>query len=158
MAIGQARGILVSALLGALLIGPLAAYAAQPAHAGDAEARPMVIIDQDAFGPAGSDMQSILMLMQDKDVDLLGICVVTGDGWRDEEVSHTLRLLEIAHRTRIPVLPGAVFPLLNTLGRTLAWERLYGNYFYDGAYMSHWPSEGTRVWTPLHPTKPYWVP
>lgn len=158
MVIGQLRSFWASALLSAFLIGPPAAYAAEPVHARNADARPMVIIDQDAFGPAGSDMQSILMLMQDKDVDLLGICVVTGDGWRDEEVSHTLRLLEIAHRTRIPVLPGAEFPLLNTLGRTLAWQRLYGKYFYDGAYMSHWPSESTVDWTPLHPTKPYWVP
>ena len=146
-----------STLLGVLFL-MLAAAVATPAYATHAGARPKVIIDQDAFGPAGSDMQSILMLMQDKDVDLLGISVVTGDGWRDEEVSHTLRMLEIAHRTSIPVFPGAVFPLLNTRRRTLAWERLYGDYFYDGAYMSRWPSENTVDWTPLHPTRPYWVP
>jgi purine nucleosidase len=148
---------LASALLGVGLLA-LAGATARAAHASNTDARPKVIFDQDAFGPAGSDMQSILMLMQDKDVNLLGISVVTGDGWRDEEVSHTLRLLEIAHRTAISVFPGAVFPLLNTQWRTLAWERLYGNYFYDGAYMSHWPSESTVDWTPLHPAKPYWVP
>ena len=158
MMIGRLRGFRAAALAGALLIALPVGATTAPAHAGNADERPMVIIDQDAFGPAGSDMQSILMLLQDKDVDLLGICVVTGDGWRDEEVSHTLRLLEIAHRTDIPVLPGAVFPLLNTRARTLAWERLYGSYFYDGAYMSHWPSENTVDWTPLHPTRPYWVP
>jgi inosine-uridine nucleoside N-ribohydrolase len=103
-------------------------------------------------------MQSILMLMQDKDVNLLGISVVTGDGWRDEEVSHTLRMLEIARRAGIPVFPGAAFPLLNTRRRSSAWQSLYGNYFYDGAYMSRWPSENTVDWTPLHPTRPYWVP
>jgi purine nucleosidase len=146
-----------STLLGVFLVA-LAGSTMSAAGAADAAARPKVIIDQDAFGPAGSDMQSILMLMQDKDVNLLGISVVTGDGWRDEEVSHTLRLLEIAHRAQIPVFPGAVFPLLNTRRRTLAWERLYGNYFYDGAYMSRWPSENTVDWTPLHPTRPYWVP
>lgn len=158
MLIGRLRSFRAAALAGASLIAFLAGPTTTPAYAGNADARPMVIIDQDAFGPGGSDMQSILMLMQDKDIDLLGICVVTGDGWRDEEVAHTLRLLEIAHRTDIPVLPGAVFPLLNTRARTLAWERLYGNYFYDGAYMSHWPSENTVDWTPLHPTRPYWVP
>jgi purine nucleosidase len=142
----------------AVLLVALAGALVQPAHATHAAARPKVIIDQDAFGPAGSDMQSILMLMQDKDVNLLGISVVTGDGWRDEEVSHTLRMLEIAHRAAIPVFPGAVFPLLNTRRRSLAWESLYGNYFYDGAYMSRWPSENTVDWTPLHPTRPYWVP
>jgi purine nucleosidase len=158
MAMAQIRSFRASALLAVFLIALLVCGAAQPAHASNAEARPMVIFDQDAFGPGGSDMQSILMLLQDEDIDLLGICVVTGDGWRDEEVGHTLRLLEIAHRTHIPVLPGAVFPLLNTPERTLAWERSYGKYFYDGAYMSHWPSENTVDWTPLHPTRPYWVP
>ncbi|MGA7538346.1 MAG: nucleoside hydrolase [Steroidobacteraceae bacterium] len=148
---------LTFALLGVVLL-PLAGSTVKPARAADVAARPKVIIDQDAFGPAGSDIQSILMLMQDKDVDLLGISVVTGDGWRDEEVSHTLRMLEIAHRSGIPVFPGAAFPLLNTRRRTLAWERLYGNYFYDGAYMSRWPSENTVDWTPLHPRRPYWVP
>lgn len=146
------------ALLGALLVAQLAGAMVKPAHATNADARPKVIIDQDAAGPAGTDIQSILMLMQDRDVDLLGITVVTGDAWRDEEVSHTLRLLEIAHRTAIPVVPGAVFPLLNTRPRTQAWEMLYGLLFYDGAYMSRWPSENTVDWTPLHPTRPYWVP
>jgi len=147
-----------SALLGALLVAQFAGAMVQPARATDADTRPKVIIDQDAAGPAGTDIQSILMLLQDKDVDLLGITVVTGDAWRDEEVSHTLRLLEIAHRTAIPVVPGAVFPLLDTRPRTLAWETLYGMLFYDGAYMSRWPSENTVDWTPLHPTRPYWVP
>lgn len=150
----QARISWATALLGALLLG----VALQPARAADTPARPKIIIDQDAAGPAGTDIQSILMLMQDKDVDLLGITVVTGDAWRDEEVSHALRMLEIAHRTAIPVIPGAVFPLLNGRRRTLAWEKLYGPLFYDGAYMSHWPSENTVNWTPLHPTRPYWVP
>jgi purine nucleosidase len=147
-----------SALLGALLVTQLAGAVVNPAQATDADARPKVIIDQDAAGPASTDIQSILMLMQDKDIDLLGITVMTGDAWRDEEVSHALRMLEIAHRTEIPVVPGAVFPLLNGRRRTLAWEKLYGPLFYDGAYMSSWPSEDTVDWTPLHPTRPYWVP
>jgi purine nucleosidase len=147
----------IFALLGVVLAA-LGGATLKPARAADVAARPKVIIDQDAFGPAGSDMQSILMLMQDRDVNLLGISVVTGDGWRDEEVSHTLRMLEIAHRTEIPVFAGAVFPLLNSRRRSLAWQSLYGNYFYDGAYMSRWPSENTVDWTPLHPTRPYWVP
>ena len=159
MTLRQLRIVRVAALWAVLLVAGLAgASAPAPARAADAGARPMVIIDQDAAGPAGSDMQSILMLMQDRDIDLLGICVVTGDAWRNEEVNHTLRLLEIARRTDIPVLPGAVFPLLNGRRRTLAWEGLYGKLFYDGAYMSRWPSENTVSWTPLHPTKPYWVP
>jgi len=157
MVLPSLRTFSASALVAVILV-TLAGSAVDCVRAADLAARPKVIIDQDAFGPAGSDMQSILMLMQDKDVDLLGISVVTGDGWRDEEVSHALRLLEIAHRTEIPVYPGAVFPLLNTRRRALAWQRLYGSYFYDGAYMSRWPPESTVDWTPLHPTRPYWVP
>ena len=146
------------ALIGALLIAQLAGAGTAPAHAAGAGARPKVIFDQDTFGPGGSDMQSTLMLLQDKDVNLLGVTVVTGDGWRNEEVAHLLRLLEIAHRTSVQVYPGAVFPLLNTPGRSLAWQKLYGNYFYNGAYMAHWPSEDTSDFTPLHPTRPDWVP
>ena len=97
----------------ALMLGP-----ANDCRAADADARRKVIIDQDAFGPAGSNMQAILMLLQSKDVEVLGITIPSGDGWRDEEVSHTLRLLEIAQRAEIPVYPGAVFPLVNTQSRT----------------------------------------
>ena len=154
----SARISRICALLGAFLLAQVAVAMVKPTHATEADTRPKVIIDQDAAGPAGTDIQSILMLMQDKDVDLLGITVMTGDAWRDEEVSHALRMLEIAHRTDIPVLPGAVFPLLNGRRRTLAWEKLYGSLFYDGAYMSRWPSESTVDWTPLHPTRPFWVP
>ena len=123
----------------------------------DPGARRKVIIDQDAFGPAGSNMQAILMLMQAKDVELLGITIPSGDGWRDEEVSNTLRLLEIAQRTEIPVYPGAVFPLLNTQARTRRWEELYGRLFYKGAWTESWPSEGAVRRTPYH-ADPYLVP
>lgn len=158
MSISVSRISRAAAVLVALFVAQLAGVVLKPVRAADIDTRPKVIIDQDASGPASTDIQSILMLMQDKDVDLLGITVMTGDAWRDEEVSHALRMLEIAHRTGIPVVPGAVFPLLNSRQRTEAWEKLYGPLFYDGAFMSNWPSENTVNWTPLHPTRPYWVP
>src|ERR1700737_4404533 len=111
------------------------------AAAADAGTRRKVIIDQDAFGPAGSNLQAILLLLQARDVEVLGITIPSGDGWRDEEVSHTLRLLEIAQRTEIPVYPGAVFPLVNTQSRTKVWESLYGKLFYKGAWTESWPDE-----------------
>jgi len=126
-------------------------------RAADATPRRKVVIDQDAFGPAGSNMQAILLLLQSKDVEVLGITVPTGDGWRDEEVSHTLRLLEIAHRTEVPVYPGAVFPLVNTQSRTKLWEALYGQLFYKGAWTEQWPAEGAVRRTPYH-ADPYLVP
>ena len=120
-------------------------------------ARRKVIIDQDAFGPATSNLQAILMLLQAPDVQVIGITVPSGDGWRDEEVSHVLRLLEIARRTDVPVCPGAVFPLLNTPQRTNVWEHLYGPLFYKGAWTESWPTEGTVRRSPYH-ADPFLVP
>jgi len=117
----------------------------------------MVIIDQDAFGPAGSNLQAILMLLQASDVEVLGITITSGDGWRDEEVDHTLRLLEIAGRPEVPVVPGAVLPLVNSFARTKAWEGLYGKLYYKGAWTESWPDQGIARRTP-HPTDPYLVP
>ena len=129
-----------------------------------ADARRKVIIDQDAFGPATSNLQAILMVLQAKDVEVLGITVTSGDGWRDEEVSHTLRMLEIAGRTEIPVYPGAVYPLINTRERTKRWEQSYGKLFYKGAWTEVWPDEGGAIRrTPYHepaviPTSPAGMP
>src|SRR5437016_5829961 len=50
-----------------------------------------IIIDQDAAGPAGTDQQSILLLIQSPQTEVLGITVVTGDQWLKAEVAHTLR-------------------------------------------------------------------
>jgi purine nucleosidase len=119
--------------------------------------RRMVIIDQDAYGPAGSNLQAILLLLQASDVEVLGITVVSGDGWRDEEVDQTLRLLEIAERTDVPVVPGAVLPLVNSPPRTKAWETLYGKLYYKGAWTETWPDQGVARRTP-HPLDPYLVP
>jgi len=109
-----------------------------------------VIIDQDAFGPAGSNLQAILMLLQAADIDVLGITVTSGDGWRDENVAHTLRMLEIAQRTDVAVYPGAVMPLLNTPERTKRWEQLYGKVFYKGAWTEVWPQQGGLQRAPHH--------
>src|SRR5581483_10740521 len=71
----------------------------------------MVIIDQDASGPGGSDQMAMMVLLQSQAAKVLGITVVTGDMWQPEEVQHTLRMLEIIGRTDVPVVPGAMFPL-----------------------------------------------
>src|ERR1700757_67827 len=79
-----------------------------------AQPRRKVIIDQDCSGPGGSNLQTLMVLIQSPQVEVLGITVATGDQWRDEEVAHTLRLLELMGRTDIPVVPGAVFPLVHS--------------------------------------------
>jgi purine nucleosidase len=96
--------------------------------------RRKVIIDQDAAGPGGTGQQSILLLIQSSQTEVLGITVVTGDQWRDEEVEHTLRTLEIIGRTDIPVVPGAEYPLLRRKADTELWERQYGSVAWLGAW------------------------
>jgi inosine-uridine nucleoside N-ribohydrolase len=99
-----------------------------------AQSRRKVIIDQDAAGPGGTDMQAILALVNSLDTDVLGITVLTGDAWRDEEVLHTLRLMEIIGRTDIPVVPGAEFPLVNSKEYMARWEADHGKVIYQGAW------------------------
>jgi inosine-uridine nucleoside N-ribohydrolase len=119
-------------LLTAALAVFVLALAGQPAQAADA--RRLVVIDQDLFGPGGSNMNSVLMLLQAPDVDVLGIVVSSGDGWREEEIAQTLRMLEIVGRPDVPVYAGAAFPLLNSASRMKAWERRYGPLVWKGAW------------------------
>ena len=99
-----------------------------------AQTKRKVIIDQDASGPGGTDMQAILALIDSPETDVLGITVLTGDAWRDEEVQHTLRMLEIIGRIDIPVFPGATFPLVSSKEYIARWETLYGKIIYQGAW------------------------
>ncbi|MEJ8849207.1 nucleoside hydrolase [Variovorax rhizosphaerae] len=115
-----------------------------------------IIIDQDAHGPASTNLQSILMLLQAPDVEVLGICVVSGDGWCDENLAHTLRFLEIAGRTDVPVFRGAMFPLLNSQRRMLQWEGLHGQLFWKGAWTERFYDGRPRPGA--HPSQPRFVP
>ena len=54
----------------------------------------------------------MMVFLLSPNVDVLGLTMVTGNAWRDEEVAHTLRMLELIGRTDVPVVPGAVFPLV----------------------------------------------
>jgi inosine-uridine nucleoside N-ribohydrolase len=109
-----------------------------------AQAKRKIIIDQDAAGPAGTDQQSILLLIQSPQTEVLGITVVTGDQWLKAEVAHTLRMLELIGRTDIPVVPGAEYPLLRQKEETELWEQHYGPVAWLGAWtprLYHSPNE-----------------
>src|ERR1700744_114316 len=82
-----------------------------------------VIADQDASSPA--DM-ALMLLLKSPEVRLLGITVITGNSWRDEEVAHVLRLVEGLDRTDVPVLAGAGFPLGRTAEGTRVFAQVYG--------------------------------
>jgi purine nucleosidase len=125
-------------LLLVFLVAPLVCLRAQT--------RRKVIIDEDCAGPATTNLQAVLVFLQSREVEPLGITVVSGDGWRDEEVAHARRLLELIGRTDVPVVPGAVFPLVRTREWTRRWEQLYGKVNYQGA------------WTPGRYHDPFLVP
>ena len=114
--------------------------AANPCGAGP---RQKVIIDQDAFGPGGSNLQAILMVVQDPNSEVLGITIESGDGWQKENVAHTLRMLELIGRPDIPVVAGATYPLIDSEEETRRWEKLYGKLAYKGAWMDVWPDYNT---------------
>lgn len=99
-----------------------------------AQERRKIIIDQDEAGPAGTDLQSTLLLIQSPTTEVLGITVVTGDAWLKEEVAHTLRMLELIGRTDIPVAPGAEFPLVRQKEETELWQQRYGRVPWVGAW------------------------
>jgi len=132
-----------------LVGGMLLALAAQ------AQDTRYVVIDQDGLGPAGTNMRSILVFLQSPQVKVLGITIVTGDGWRDEEVAHTLRMLELVGRTEIPVYAGSARPLVRTEEWTHAWEKLYGKIAYHGAWdlpADKYPSSGVPSLPEGNPT------
>ena len=118
-----------------------------------AEPRRKVIINQDCSGPGGSNLQTLLVMIQSPQIEVLGITVVSGDQWRDEEVAHTLRLLEIIGRTDIPVVPGAAFPLVRTREEAQRWQDRYGKVAYAGAWDDRWWHEPFVV-PPLPEGKP----
>ncbi len=97
-------------------------------------ARRKVIIDQDTLGPAGTNLQSVALIVNAPAVEVLGVGVVTGDHWRDQQVRHALRLLEIMGRPDIPVFAGAEMPLINTPAATARWENQHGQLIYNGAW------------------------
>ena len=122
-----------------------------------ADEKHKIIIDQDAAGPAGTDLQSTLLLIQSPKTEVLGITVVTGDGWLNDEVVHTLRMLELVGRTDIPVLRGAEFPLVRRKEETELWEQRYGSVAWLGPWtprMYHPPDQLGPVPEGMPTTKP----
>src|SRR2546422_924591 len=103
-----------------------------------AQQRRKVIINEDSSGPGGSNMQTLLLLIQSPQIEVLGITVVSGNQWRDEEVAHTLRLLEIIGRTDVPVVPGAVFPLVRRYEETRLWQQRNRKVAFAGAWDKRW--------------------
>jgi purine nucleosidase len=94
----------------------------------------LVLIDQDGSGPAGSNQMAMMVLLQSPAVKVLGITMVSGNAWEPEEVQHTLRMLELIGRTDVPVVPGAIFPLLRTEQESLDDRARIGTFPWYGAW------------------------
>src|SRR5258708_21277012 len=110
--IAQSRGLFTMTRQGIAIL--LTAFLVVTTARGLQAQKIKVIVDQDARGPATTDMQSILIFLQSDKFDVLGITTVSGDQWVKEETQRTLRLLEIADRTDVPVAQGADFPCRNS--------------------------------------------
>src|SRR5579863_6353793 len=94
----------------------------------------VVLMDEDGSGPGGSNQMAMLALLQAPQVEVLGITMVTGNAWRDEETLHTLRMLELTGHGNVPVARGAVFPLVRTQEETRLAAALVGNVTWLGAW------------------------
>lgn len=147
-------------LLGVILLFSIAGmgYSQTPAHP------EKLIIDQDTFGPGGSNLQAILMALQAPDVEVLGITVESGDGWQDENVAHLLRMLELIGRTDIKVYRGATYPLINSAIAARRREAIFGKIAYKGAWTEEFEKyndtnrmgyHDPQVIPPMREGKPY---
>jgi inosine-uridine nucleoside N-ribohydrolase len=130
----------LAAVLCAVAAAPAAAQknlvpaAPQDRPAPIAAQKRLVLIDQDGSGPGGSNQMSMMVLLQARNVEVLGITMVTGNAWRDEEAQHTLRMLELIGRTDVPVALGAVFPLVRTEQETRLDTAIVGQVAWLGAW------------------------
>ena len=98
--------------------------------------RRKIIVDEDCSGPGGSNMHTVALLLQSPQAEVLGVTVVSGNSWRDEEVAHALRLLEIMGRTDVPVMSGAAFPLVRSREEAIQWQKQYGKSSFSGPGMT----------------------
>ena len=124
------------ASIGKLLISAVSAtlLSVTPLAHTQPPAKRMVIIDQDGSGPGGSNQMAMMTLLQSRQAQVLGITMVSGNAWEPEEVAHTLRMLELIHRTDVPVVPGAIFPLLRNEQDTKLEKPLVGSFYWYGAW------------------------
>ena len=136
----------------AALLACLSLASSASAAAPTAPAQVKIFFDNDFLGPGQSNIQSLIPLLRDERVKLMGVGVVTGDAWMTEETAHALRFLEIAKRTDVPIHPGAEMPLMRTQAEMANWEARYGRIPFKGAWST--PRPGRTY----HPQEPALIP
>ncbi len=120
-------------LIATMLAIATVAIAPSPASAQPTEEKRKIIIDDDGFG-----LMHLMLLNASDEIDILGITTVSGNAWANRLTAMTLRGLEIADQTHVPVYEGATYPLLNSEVLTERWEALYGKLTWKGAWMKEW--------------------
>lgn len=132
------------ALCASLLPMPLAAQAQ------DAAGPEKVIYDTD-FGTLNDDGMGLIMLAQlqaEGRIDLLGVTVVSGNQWVEQEVADALRAVErLGIAGDVPVLAGAVFPLVHDYRGLAAEQALFGR-GYSGAWTRPQPQSEADLTAP----------
>jgi hypothetical protein len=110
---------------------------------------PKVIIDTD-FNTMGDDGQVAVMAAQlysKGAIDLLGFTIASGNQWRDQEVSDSLRAMErlgIEHKVKVYV--GSQYPLLHNYQSYLYEQAFFGPPIdYVGAYAAPQPNPNQLV-------------
>jgi len=146
-----ALGLLALLATGMIAGSALAQTPSTPASPSSAD-KVSIFFDNDFLGPGQSNIQSLIPLLRDPRVKLMGVGVVTGDAWMKEETAHALRFLEIAKRPDVPIHPGAEMPLMRTQAEMANWEARYGRIPFKGAWST--PRPGRTY----HPQDPALIP
>ncbi|MEU3985791.1 nucleoside hydrolase [Streptomyces sp. NPDC026672] len=87
------------------------------------DGRNLVVYDNDW---TSSGATSILPLLADPKVKVLGTTVVTGDGWASQGTADALSFFEKIGRRDVPVAEGFTYPLINSPQRAYAFQKMYG--------------------------------
>ena len=115
-----------------------------------AHAAEKVIFDTD-FNTMGDDGQAFVMLSQamaEGKVDVLGVSVVSGNQWLDQEVADALRAVErMGVADKVKVYAGAVDPLVHDVDTYQLEAQLFGK-GYAGAWRKPRPTEADLVAPP----------
>jgi inosine-uridine nucleoside N-ribohydrolase len=122
-------------------LGIVAGSALLLASAGS-QAAEKVIFDTD-FNTMGDDGQAFVMMVQamaDQKVDILGVTVVSGNQWLDQEVADALRAVErMGVADQVKVYSGALHPLLHDYDTLEQEQQLFGK-GYAGAWRKPRPT------------------
>ena len=98
---------------------------------GKALAKEKVILDTDMV-EAFDDGIAMLLLLKDPNIDLLGVCTITGNSWVEEGTAYTVKQLAIEGRLDVPIMKGLEYPLRASRHANFDMERKMFGMGHDG--------------------------